>query len=137
MPPGGSAGPADLWRLLLDAIDSFEKLELVLALSAAPAPRTGSDLVDELGLREPPDEALAELRAAGVLVRAGAGWRIDSGGPWSDAVTQLRDLHAHDRTRLLELMTTASLERLRGQAARRFADAFLLRRGKKEDDHDG
>jgi hypothetical protein len=134
MPPGGPTGPADLWRLLLDAIDSFEKLELVLALARDPTPRGTSELAGRLGMREPPDDALAELRASGVLAGDAKGWRIDAAGPWSAAIAQLRELHETDRTRVLELMTTASLERLRGQAARRFADAFLLRRKKGEDD---
>lgn len=135
MVPGGPTGPDDLRRLLFEAIDSFEKLELLLAIARAPAPPTTAALYAQLDLHEAPDDALAELAAAAVLAPPPPGWRLDDRGPWVATIAELCTLHEQDRTRVLELMTATSLERLRGSAARTFANAFLLRRPKKEDDH--
>jgi hypothetical protein len=126
-------------RLLRDVVDSFDKLELVVQVSRGGAPLPTTPVIAAaLGL--PPvsvAEALSELAQAQVVVladREGGGWAIDSEGPWAAAIAVLAKLYDEDRIKVLDLMTRTSLERVRTQAARAFADAFVLRSKKKEPD---
>ena len=133
-------------RLLADGIDSFEKLELVLALSRAKGPVTLADLATNTELDLALVRQLAdELEHRGLLVidRADAG-DLDGAGKIArltpkpedaEAVSELAALYDEDRLLVLKALSKVAMERIRGMAARTFADAFQLR-GKK-DDEDG
>lgn len=137
MPEGPTRSPADLQRFLLEIVDSFEKLEVVLRLAAAPAGAAVPDavIVQQLGLRaDLAEEALVELAADGVVSGSAArGWTLDERSAWTPIAQALARLNEHDRTAVVSLMMTTSLERLRGETARAFADAFVLKRRKKEE----
>jgi hypothetical protein len=126
-------------RLLRDVVDSFEKLELVVQVSRGGVPLPTTPVIAAaLGLAPTlVAEALSELAQAQAVVladREGGGWGIDGEGPWAAAIAVLARLYDEDRIRVLDLMTRTSLERVRTQAARAFADAFVLRSTKKEPD---
>lgn len=121
-----SADTQAVKRLLTDVIDSFEKLEIVLhvyrlGFQVAPAPelaKTVSLPIDEV------EQSLEALRAAQAL---------DPAGPWRSALDALVKMYDDDRIEVLNLMTRTALERVRKEAARVFADAFVLRPKKKGD----
>jgi hypothetical protein len=125
---------AEAQELLVDTIETFEKLEVVRAL-ARKAPQSTSQLVDDLGL--PIDVARDTLRALSaqhILVEQPNGWIINPNGVRHDAVLALVQLYDTDRVGVLNRMTKIALERIRADAARTFADAFVLRPRKKEED---
>lgn len=125
---------AEAQELLVDTIETFEKLEVVRAL-ARKAPQSTSKLVDDLGL--PIDVARDTLRALAakkILIEQPDGWIINPSGARRDAVLALVQLYDTDRVGVLNRMTKIALERIRADAARTFADAFVLRPRKKEED---
>lgn len=116
-------------RLIGEAVDSFEKLEVV-----SYAVRTGYAVLDPFAISKetgiPEDElrvAIAQLRKAHVL---------EPNGPWKDAVEALVELYDEDRALVLHLLSRAAMDRVRNQAAQVFSDAFLLRPPKKKGDPD-
>lgn len=129
------AASAAVRRLLATVVDSFEKLEVVvLVYRAQPAARTTASIASALSLTT--DEAkqvIAELHAAGVIVRDGTGWVHDATSRWARDVDELVAIYDRDRIEVLKLMTALAIERVRSQAANVFADAFLLRPRKKRD----
>jgi len=124
---------AEAQELLVDTIETFEKLEVVRALSRR-APRTTDQLVEELAL--PIDVARDTLRALvarTIIIEQPGGWVINPKGSRHDAVLALVQIYDQDRVGVLNRMTKIALERIRADAARTFADAFVLRTRKKED----
>ena len=117
-------------ELFREVVDSFEKLEIVVhVIRAGSAVAAPADIAKALGI--PLDEvetAVRQLRSEGVF---------DPSGPWAPAVSQLLEMYDADRIQVLNLLTKTALERVRKQAARVFADAFVLRPGKKKGDDDG
>ncbi len=113
-------------RLLADVIDSFEKLEIVMHVHRAgfkmPVARELSKAtsipLDEV------ESSLHALNAAQVL---------DPRGPWRSALDALVRLYDEDRIEVMNLMTRTALDRVRKEAARVFADAFVLKPKKKGD----
>jgi hypothetical protein len=113
-------------RLISEKIDSFEKLEIVVYLHrsgyAATTPaeiaKATSMATDEV------TKCMHELKAQGVL---------DPSGPWAPAIATLSRMYDEDRIEVLNLMTNTALARVRKEAARVFADAFVLRPKKKGD----
>jgi hypothetical protein len=124
-----SASAADIQaikRLLSEIIDSFEKLEIVVHVQRAGfqlAPVR--DIATAISL--PVDEV---DKCVQVLKREGA---LDPAGPWRAAVDALVQLYDDDRIEVMNLMTRTALERVRKEAARVFADAFVIRPKKKGD----
>lgn len=132
-PDGPSALSDRVRRLLLGAIDSFEKLELVIALHGSDTPLKPEALESLVGspihvLRT----ALDELVADGLVERRsnGALWIA----PACDraALDELADVWANARVAVVEVMTARAVGRIRASAARAFADAFKLGRPDKD-----
>jgi hypothetical protein len=135
--------PADLpdgaRRLLLGPVDSFEKLEVVLALRevkgssmtpVALATRAGV-LLDRL------EPAMAELAAAGVVERRAAGtWRLAASAD-AGALDELAAVWTTKRPAVLKALTGRAVGRIRASAARTFAEAFRLRGRKDDGEKDG
>jgi hypothetical protein len=113
-------------RLIGTVIDSFEKLEIVVHVQRAgyrvpPA----ADLAKAISMPvEDVEACMPVLRAHGVL---------DPQGPWRAAIDALVQLYDEDRIEVMNLMTRTALDRVRKEAARVFADAFVLRPKKKGD----
>lgn len=113
-------------RLLAGALDSFEKLEIVVHIH-----RTGFAVVDPEKIAkaiaisvDEVTQCVQVLRAKGVL---------DPQGPWRAVIDALVEMYDEDRIEVMNLMTKTALERVRQEAARVFADAFVLRPKKKGD----
>lgn len=131
--------PAHVVHLLRTTIDSFVKLDLVVALHSSP--RTAKS-VDELGgaLELPRDEireAAVELRKAGIVDMTARG-EVQLLLPTSsdgEAIEDLVRLYKEHRFILVQALGEIAIGRLRHLAVRRFADAFLLSKPPRDDDH--
>lgn len=125
-------------RLLLGPIDSFEKLEIVIALHARG---DGSWELDALESRiGAPSSvltvALDDLVATGIVARRAGGASHIASGCDRTALDELTAAWSTNRVAVLEVMTARAVERIRASAARAFADAFKLHRGGESDDGD-
>jgi hypothetical protein len=129
--------PAEL-RDLLERIDSFEKLEVLAHTVPQPGIAFAIAALAEV-LRLPADgiESAADELAAAGFVRRGAGGTVSYvAAPGADdaAIRALVRLYEQDRLLVLRALTRSAMDRLRSSAARTFADAFLVRRPRKERD---
>lgn len=133
--------PAGVRELLASRIDSFEKLEVVVALHGAPN-RTMS--VEELCrvLKIPRDairEATMELRALALieLTSRGEVQLLPPTNRDQQVVTELVKLYDDDRFAIVKALGEIAVERIRGMASRAFADAFVLRKKPPKDRDNG
>lgn len=124
-----------VFDLAVEVLDSFEKLEVVLALHRATTPLSQAQLVSQLGLESDQIvDAMQGLVASGAVAGGSAGYRLADEGPWTAHLRALADLHKTDRMTVVTAMSNAALERMRARAARAFADAFVIRSKKKGED---
>jgi hypothetical protein len=124
-------------ELAVEILDSFEKLEVVTCLLRKAAPMTADDLATALRLdRADLVEPLASLASHQIIAATATGYEIVDGGSWTPHVRALASLYEDDRIAVVTIMSEAALTRLRRQANRAFADAFVIR-AKKKGDHDG
>ena len=122
------------------ALDSFEKLEVVLAIERAGGAMPPEQIAAATGLTLGDVREALEGLVDSCAVRAGAaGYALDDTGPWAEHLRELAALHKRDRMRVVTLMSNAALERMRDRASRAFSDAFLVRSksSKKGGDSDG
>jgi hypothetical protein len=125
--------PEGARRLLLGPVDSFEKLEVLLALrEAAGASLTLAALAARAFTRiEQTEQAIVELAAAGLVEELADGtWR--AGPAEAAALDELATAWTARRPAVLKAMTGRAVGRIRASAARAFAEAFRLR-GRKDD----
>jgi DNA-binding IclR family transcriptional regulator len=117
-------------RQLLDrCIDSFEKLELVMALArAVDRTSTVRDLARTIGV-DPGDARtmVADLVACGIVTAEEGRVKLDA-GPREEAVAELERVYDTDRMTLVKAIAEAAMDRLRNLAGRAFADAFVIRK---------
>ena len=115
--------------LITEAVDSFEKLEvLVHIVKAGNAVAPSNEIAKALAMSvDDVEQCVRALRNAGVF---------DTSGPSAPAVNALLQMYDNDRIGVLELMTKLALDRVRKQAARVFADAFVIKPAKKKGDND-
>jgi hypothetical protein len=123
-------------RALLETrLDSFEKLEVVHALRASGG-MTPAALEAACRLSaETVEEVLISLQRVGLAEPApGPGGVIRLGGasqdPRFEAVMQLYET---DRLRVLSVLSTLAMERIRHMAAQVFADAFVIKKKRGDD----
>ena len=126
-----------LRTLLTTQLDSFEKLEIVRVLRAAGQAMSAEAL--ESACRCPSQtvrEALEELERGAIIEQADGG-RLVRLGPGSKRphFEALMQLYEEDRPRVMSVLSSLAMERIRTMAARAFADAFLIRT--KRGDNDG
>jgi hypothetical protein len=125
-------------RLLLGPVDSFEKLEVLLALhESAGAALTRDALAARAGVpAEQLEQLTSELVAAGLVQRlADSTYRIGTGD--AAGVRELAAAWATSRPAVLKAMTGRAVGRIRASAARTFAEAFRLRQRKDDGESDG
>lgn len=124
-------------ELAVEILDSFEKLELVTCLVRKGVAMSADDLAAALRLeRGDIVEPLAALAREQIISANEKGYEIVDGGTWSRHVRELSKLYEDDRIAVVTIMSEAALTRLRRQANRAFADAFVIR-AKKKGDQDG
>jgi hypothetical protein len=138
VPPNDRDLPDHVRDLLLGPVDSFEKLEVLLALhgAAGAAPLTLAALAARARLAEDTADAAADgLAGAGVVERPSRDtWRIAAA--FVPSVDDLAVAWSNSRPLVLKMMTDRALGRIRTSAARVFADAFRLRKGGRDDGND-
>src|ERR1043165_3675675 len=119
-------------ELAVEILDSFEKLEVVTCLVRKAAAMSADDLAAALRLdRSELVEPLASLARDQVIAAGPRGHEIIEGGTWTQHVRELSKLYEDDRIAVVTIMSEAALARLRRQANRAFADAFVIRAKKK------
>jgi hypothetical protein len=122
------------WRLLLEKVDSFEKLEALALTSGGATSWTAREAAQKLGL---PEElvlsALLDLAAVSILDKVGDRFTYNPRTPELAADSAaLAAAYRDDRIRVLNLVTSAALERIRSSAAHLFASAFRVKPDKKD-----
>lgn len=133
--PAFAPSPA-LRRLLEKRLDSFEKLEIVLALRDAENHElTIEQLARELQIGS---DVLRRITTAlvgtGLVEESGPDRvRLIANGADVPTLDEASKLYLEDRTEIVGLFSSIALDRIRGMAARSFADAFKI--GKKKGDH--
>ncbi len=123
-------------RLLESPLDSFEKLEIVVALHRTAA-RTSSnaELASAIALPlEIVSRAVDELVRAGFVENAGGLTRLTASPADRAAVGELVELYDEDRILVVRALSQIAMDKIRGMAARTFADAFKLRKKREDDD---
>jgi DNA-binding transcriptional ArsR family regulator len=134
--------PSETYDLLAHRINSFEKLEIVVALHRAPHSTMSVDeLCRALGLaREVVSQTVIDLRRAALveLTLRGDLRLLPPTNQEYTAVAELARLYHEDRMTLAKALGEIALDRLRSMTSRAFADAFVLRKKlKKRGDDDG
>jgi hypothetical protein len=121
-------------HLLEVTLDSFEKLEIAIALRRAAAQSLSlSELSAALQLSTAiVERGIDELALAGVVQFDSGVARLSLDPQDAPALDEIAALHDEDRLLLVRTLTEISMERMRGMAARAFADAFQFRRKKEE-----
>ncbi|MBA3392723.1 MAG: hypothetical protein H0T89_08770 [Deltaproteobacteria bacterium] len=133
-----SSPSSGLRRLLETKLDTFEKLELVLRLRDCPAVTCSiTELARQLQVgHEVLRRVITEVVRTGIVEQfAEDEVRLVADEDDLEAITEGAALFASDRTAAIALFSTIAMDRIRGMAARSFADAFTFR--KKKDDGNG
>lgn len=128
--------PPPVQQLLETQLDSFEKLELVLVLHAAPA--RSATLVELARQLQFPQELVGrivyQLAETGLVqVDGGTAHFVERPGQRA-ALDELRATYDDDRVLIVTTLSEIAMKRIRGMAARTFADAFRLRKKRGDDD---
>ncbi|MDQ3365956.1 MAG: hypothetical protein M3680_11065 [Myxococcota bacterium] len=135
--PTASPPSPGLRRLLETKLDTFEKLELALVLRDAPD-RTGAlaELARQLqvGVDVLKRVATELVRVDLVDLRADDTLHLIAGARELELIGEGAALYAQDRQEVIILLSTIAMARIRSLAARSFADAFNLRKKKKDGD---
>jgi hypothetical protein len=128
--------PAPVQQFLLEHVESYEQLEILLLLrSEAPVIWTEARLSEHLRLSATlTAEAVGTLVAQGLLQRQVEGSGLlfaPRAAEQAQAAAELARSYALQRLEIVKLMNANAIRRMRTEALRAFADAFVLRK-----DHD-
>lgn len=122
----------EIRELLHDSLDTFEKLEVALALVRAPGQALSmAELVHTTKLApEHVYRGVEELRVAKLVNDAGGLVRlvVTTEAPYR----ALAELHARDPSAIAVAMSELALDKIRGMAAHTFGEALVAAR-KKDD----
>jgi hypothetical protein len=127
-----SAGVRDL---LENRVDSIEALEALLLLRRNVGQALGAEAIAQ-GLRLPPqhlEDALRRLEHGGLIQREEqAGSAVYTYNPknehLAEVVDRLAETYADSPVEIVRVLSVRALERVRAEAAKLFADAFVVRR---------
>lgn len=131
--------PEDVQKLLRDQIDSYEQLEILLLLRTEPDhPWTVEAL--SARLRIPASLALLaldELQTAGFVQARALGAEkqyayVAQSSHVEATLERLVQAYREHPISILKQMSANAIERVRTAALRTFADAFILRKDKKD-----
>lgn len=78
--------------------------------------------------------AVDDLTLAGFVENAGGLTRLTASAEDLAAVKELVDLYDEDRILVVRALSQIAMDKIRGMAARTFADAFKLRKKREDDD---
>jgi hypothetical protein len=130
----------EVQRLLENVIDSFEKLEMIRCLWKRGATTATTDqLAERVGTGS--DHilpALAALMRAGLVVAVSPDvYAAARGNKQGGRVEELLALYDDDPIAVMRVINEIAVQRIRGMAARTFADSFVLRKSRKGEPDDG
>jgi len=128
--------PVEVQAFLRDHIHSYEQLEAAVLFHREPARWwTEETLAGTLRIgHEAAAEALAALGGAGIVERGDATdapAQYRAGRAWAPSVAKLAELYETQRLDVIRLMNENAMHRVRTNAMRAFADAFIFRKGGK------
>jgi hypothetical protein len=132
--------PDNVRALLRERIESYEELEALLALERLRgAGLTTVELSAALRVNGPLiEQALRVLETRSLVRSRNAAERplryfyAPSNAELDDAVRALAKAYGEQPIRIIQLMSENAIQRLRTGAVRAFADAFILRKDKKD-----
>jgi hypothetical protein len=114
-------------RKLLERLDSFEQLHLLVLVMGDPHARWTASRLDDLTPGADVRPIVQDLVDAGVLVPGPAGTVSLEPALVASARALLRS-YKEDPLPIIRTLTQRSMERLRKATARTFSEAFVLRR---------
>lgn len=126
---------ADMIELLRERVVSLEQLEALLMLHREVGRAwTLAEIAERLSVSALVLEAeLDALVTAGLVVRRDGGWAYAPRDARSgEIVARLAALYPVRRLEVLRLLSDLAVQRIRGSAARAFADSFVIGRRKKD-----
>jgi hypothetical protein len=118
----------DLYELLADKLDSLEKLEIVLTLRAAARPISTADVATQLQVGHDALRPVIDHVVASGMAQMSDRGLVYRPGTWDPVLDEAAQVYANDPTKLMRAFTQIAMHRLRGMAARNFADAFRIRK---------
>jgi hypothetical protein len=119
----------ELHALLSTSLDTFEKLELVLALRSAGAPLTVAELALQLQVGSEALRRVVDEVVATEILEAVENDRVHlRSGTWDPLIEEAASLYTSEPSTLMRIFTRIGFQRIRGMAARTFADAFRIRK---------
>jgi hypothetical protein len=119
----------ELYELLDEKLDSFEKLELVVALRSSGREMTLAELALQLQVgREALRRVAEEVVSSGMIDMTEDDVLRLRPGRWDSLIDQAAHVTAHEPSKLMRAFTRIAMARIRGMAARTFADAFRIRK---------
>ena len=130
--------PPSVARILESHVDSFDKLEIAVALARTPGQAVECRVLSQqLGVSADDLAAcIQELVHSGLLVAHGG--TVGPAGPDAvRALDQLLEAYQEDSISVMHALSEIAVARIRGMAARAFASAFDLRPTKKKEGRDG
>jgi DNA-binding MarR family transcriptional regulator len=138
--PAPDRVPDDVRALLRERIESYEELEVLLALERD---RSAERTAEELSAAQRIAPALAEaavraLESRGLLAGRrgsahGSCYRYSPATPALDAAVRgLVRVYAEQPISIIKIMSENAIQRVRTGAVRAFADAFILRKDKSD-----
>jgi len=130
-----SPSPA-IRRLLTSPLDSFERLEIVVAMFKAPAHTSSvAELAKQCELSvDLTQRTVDDLTRVGFMEGAGGLTRLTVSSEDLAAIGELVAVYDDDRIVVVRTLSEISMDKIRGMAARTFADAFNLRKKRESDD---
>jgi hypothetical protein len=126
----GETGHREQVSRVLDRLESYEQLHLLLVVAAEPGRRfTIVELTDLKAAASDVEVIAADLIDAGLLVRDGDdGLRLAAEVWVIEGAAGLTHEYLNNPLPIIQGLTTRAMERLRSATARTFADAFVVRR---------
>ena len=113
--------------LLAETLDTFEKLEIAIALQRAPLHSLSiEELVRAIGnlARDQIEHGVAELVAAGVCSATLRIVRLTPTPTDAPTYAALVEQYDRDHAAIAQAISEVAMEKIRGMAARTFAEAF-------------
>lgn len=130
-PPPDADVPDSVRRLLIERVDGFEALELLLRFTREPTRRwTFAEAQAALAMPDAPLSAAFEsLHGEELIDRDGDGYRFQPpSAEVRGACEALLRLYDADRFQIVALLGRLAFERIQHATARAFADAFRVRK---------
>ncbi|CAN5908986.1 hypothetical protein BH11MYX2_BH11MYX2_28820 [soil metagenome] len=126
--------PPLVQQLLNGVLDTFEKLEVAIVLARSPALTSSvTELTTSIGFpRESVERGISALTALEIVESSGGLVRLVVPPRDLAVYRTLVELYDADRVLIAQAVSEIAMEKIRGMAARTFAEAFLATRKKND-----